>query len=214
MLLKVQRPRRLLLKSGPDGAGKFAPRSEVSPEGMQHQHAFEFSARRAACRSGQYGGQDQQTDAETRGHNWPAWVDRLDRDASAHPPTPAVSDVRAAAFQHNSSANCTAVDGLIQPGTTGSAARIDLAIGINYLRAGGRGIIRPGRDRSADNSAADNRATRRSASDARITHWRQGAADTCLGLRDKPAIDSTLVAPEQSSGKRGGGCDEQDSFAR
>ncbi len=32
MLLKVQRPRRLLLKFGPDGAGEFAPRPS-SPRG-------------------------------------------------------------------------------------------------------------------------------------------------------------------------------------
>ena len=102
VLLKFQRPRRLLLEFGPDGASKCAPRQKVAPERVQHQHTFGFAARLAACWSGQYSRQDQQADAETSSQRWPARIDRCGRDASAHPLTLAV---RTAAFQHISSAS-------------------------------------------------------------------------------------------------------------
>src|SRR5258707_4797308 len=98
MLLKLQRPFRLLLELRLDSQGICAPRPEVTPERVQHQHAFGFSALCAPCRSGQCSGQDHQADAETCGNGWPAWIDRSNPDAAAHHAPLAISDVRTAAL--------------------------------------------------------------------------------------------------------------------
>src|SRR4029453_8110502 len=105
MILDIEPPRRQMIQLLANGPCIVSPRPEIATKRVKDQHAFEVIARRAACRSGQYGGPDRNADAETGGQHRPTRFDRGGQDASAHPPTPAVGT---AAFQHISSDSDTA----------------------------------------------------------------------------------------------------------